>query len=100
MTELIDRLRFCACCPAPCRSAAPRVATMHPETATPSSLSLIALAVEAGELPLDDTVTRALQNTDIARHCVAACPYRHDIVSDIEAFLAISRTSADAVRGA
>ena len=73
---------------------------MQPETVTPSSLSLIALAVEAGELPLDDAVTRALQNTAIARHCTAACPYHHDIVSDIEAFLAMRRASAGAVRGA
>jgi hypothetical protein len=98
--ESRERLRFCAFCPAPCRSATPRDDTMQDETTTPSSLSLIVLAVEAGQLPLDDAVTGALRNTRIARHCTAACPYHHDIVSDIEAFLDLRGASRQAARGA
>lgn len=61
---------------------------MQDETGTPSSLSMIALAVAAGELPFDDAVLRALRNTSMARHCAAACPYGHDIVGIIDAFVA------------
>ena len=87
-----SRLKFCACCPAPCRSVVPEGVKLHDETGTPSSLSLIALAVMAGDLILDDSVRHALANNTAAKYCVAACTYGHDVVTDIGEWL---RTHGD-----
>jgi hypothetical protein len=84
-------LKFCACCPAPCRSAVGGEAALRDETGTPSSLAMIALAVIAGELPLDDGVRRALADTDAARRCIAACPYGHDAVAAVGRLPEITR---------
>jgi len=88
MMRVPEPLKFCACCPAPCRSALAPSNEVQDEAGTPSSLSMIALAVIAGELALDDGVQRALRRTNMARPCVAACPYGLDVITDIERLLA------------
>jgi Fe-S oxidoreductase len=85
-----DLFRFCACCPAPCRSAIPVVGARQAETATPSSLSLIALAVIEGRLSLTATTRETLQRTAEAHACVAACPYGLDVGTAIDEFVARS----------
>lgn len=82
-----DILTFCACCPAPCRSAIPPTVGAQSELETPSSLALIARAVLGGELPFDDQVEGALRNTLAARQAIAACTYGHDVVALIDGML-------------
>lgn len=84
MTNERDLLRFCACCPAPCRSAITIDGGGVPETQTPSSLALIALAVLEGRIAPDGQVLAILRRTGPARQCVAACPYGHDIATAVE----------------
>jgi hypothetical protein len=86
--SVAEPLKFCACCPAPCRSALAPGSEVQDETGMPSSLSMIALAVMAGELALDTSVQRALRRTSMARPCIAACPYGLDVIPDIEKLLA------------
>jgi hypothetical protein len=81
-------LRFCACCPNPCRRAMPADAPRQAETVTPSALALIALAVIDGHLPFNADARRVLQHTEQARACRAACPYDHDIAGTIDALVA------------
>lgn len=80
-------LTFCACCPAPCRSAIPPTVGGQSELETPSSLALIARAVLDGDLPFDDHVEGALRNTPAARHAIASCTYGHDVVALIDGVL-------------
>lgn len=83
-----ELLRFCACCPNPCRRAIPADAPVQVETQTPSALALIALAVIDGELPFDADARRVLRRTEQARLCRAACPYDHDIAGAIDTLVA------------
>lgn len=83
-----ELFRFCACCPSPCRSAIPAAGARQTETATPSSLALIALAVIEGRLSLEGTTRESLQRTAEAHECVVACPYGLDIASAIDEFVA------------
>lgn len=73
-------LTFCACCPAPCRSAIPPDVGGQSELETPSALALIARAALSGELPFDARTEFVLSNTAAARHAIAACAYGHDVV--------------------
>lgn len=82
-----ELFRFCACCPSPCRSAMPADAESQIQSETPSSLSLVALAVLEGELEFDAGTRNALLRTAGARACVAACPYGHDVASAITEFV-------------
>lgn len=84
---LRETLRFCACCPNPCRRAIPPDLPVQVETETPSALSMIALAVIDGQLGLDAGVRQALGRTAAARACKPACPYGYDIAHEIESML-------------
>ena len=64
---------FCACCPTPCRRAIPVDDAAQHEACTPSSLSMIALAVIDGHLAPDAATRAALARTDAARACRSAC---------------------------
>jgi hypothetical protein len=88
MTNCRDLLRFCACCPNPCRRAIPADAAQQVETRTPSALSLVALAVIDGALPLEADTRLVLQHTEQARLCRNACPYDHDIAGAIDELVA------------
>lgn len=85
--DLRATLRFCACCPNPCRRAIPAQLPAQRETDTPSALAMIALAVIDKQLTLDASVRRALSRTEAARACRAACPYGHDIAGAVETLL-------------
>ena len=79
MNDPVEVLRFCACCPAPCRSAIPAGIAVQAESATPTGLALITLAVLRDALPLDAGTRAALGQLEAARACATACPYGHDI---------------------
>jgi len=83
-----NMLRFCVCCPAPCRSAIPAHDSMQAESVTPTALAMIALAVMDDQLPFDAGTRAALARLSGARSCVAACPYGYDIASAIADFVA------------
>jgi hypothetical protein len=85
---------FCALCPTPCRRAMPADDAAQLESCTPSSLSMIALAVIDGHLDLDAGTRAALARTGPARACRAACPYGYDIAGAIDAFVAGACDSA------
>lgn len=82
--NLRETLRFCACCPNPCRRAIPADLPEQFETDTPSALSMIALAVLEGRLDPQPAVRRALARTSAARACRPACPYGYDIAGMLE----------------
>jgi hypothetical protein len=84
---LYATLKFCACCPAPCRSAIPPSDESYGEIQIPSSLALIALALLEGELPLDKRVEQTLRDTSATRHAVRSCAYGYDVVDLIESLL-------------
>ncbi|MBP6513707.1 MAG: hypothetical protein KA224_00895 [Steroidobacteraceae bacterium] len=88
MTDTRPLFRFCACCPAPCRSVLGTADELQHESRTPSSLSLIALAVIDGQLPWDGASRAALVRTEAAHACARACPYGHDVSAAIDAFVA------------
>ena len=79
---------FCACCPTPCRRAIPVDDAAQHEACTPSSLSMIALAVIDGHLAPDAATRAALARTGAARACRSACPYGYDVAGAVEAFAA------------
>ena len=79
---------FCACCPTPCRRAIPVDDAAQHEACTPSSLSMIALAVIDGHLAPDAATRVALARTGAARACRSACPYGYDVAGAVEAFAA------------
>ncbi|HPA88407.1 MAG TPA: hypothetical protein PLP74_06430 [Quisquiliibacterium sp.] len=79
---------YCACCPTPCRRAMPMDDAAQHEACTPSSLSMIALAVIDGQLAPDAATRAALARTAAARACRAACPYGFDVAGAVEAFAA------------
>lgn len=88
MTGATQILRFCACCPAPCRSALPSGDSSQTELSTPSGLAILVLAVAAGQLAPDTETRDRLHRLEPIRHCAAACPYGYDIASLIAAFVA------------
>lgn len=83
-----DLFRFCACCPSPCRSAIPATDLAQSQTATPSSLAMIALAVMDGQLHFDQATRDLLSRISQARLCAKACPYGYDVASAITVFTA------------
>lgn len=88
MNEARGVLRFCVCCPAPCRSAMPLQSATQAESTTPTALAMIALAVMDDQLPFDAGTRAALARLSGARDCAAACPYGYDIAAVIADFLA------------
>lgn len=81
-----DRENFvlCACCPCPCRRLIAAEAQEQIETATPSAMSMIALAVLDGAMDVDAAVRQAFGRTEVIRPCRAACPYDLDIAGAID----------------
>jgi len=79
-----EMLRFCACCPSPCRRAIPADHERQFESETPSALALIGLSLIDRHLDFDADVSEMLSHTDIARLCRVACPYDHDIAGAID----------------
>ena len=81
-----DRENFvlCACCPCPCRRLIAAEAQEQIETATPSAMSMIALAVLDGAMDVDAAVRQAFGRTAVIRPCRAACPYDLDIAGAID----------------
>ena len=90
-----ELLRFCACCPNPCRKALPAALVRQVESETPSALALIALAVIDGHLPYDLDAQAALSRTEAAHACRSACPYGYDIAGAVDGLNA--RLSAQGV---
>ncbi|TDP74505.1 hypothetical protein [Roseateles toxinivorans] len=79
-----ELMRFCACCPNPCRRDVPASLARQVESETPSALALIALAVIDGHLPYDADAQAALSRTEAAHACKAACPYGYDIAGAVD----------------
>jgi fumarate reductase (CoM/CoB) subunit B len=79
-----DMLRFCACCPNPCRRAIPANHERQVESETPSALALIGLSLIDGRMEFDADVNDMLSHTEMARLCRTACPYDHDIAGAID----------------
>lgn len=84
MTTDRENFVLCACCPCPCRRLISAEAQEQIETATPSALSMIALAVLDGAMDVDAAVRQAFGRTDVIRPCRAACPYDLDIAGAID----------------
>ena len=81
-----EMFRLCACCPCPCRRVIASDSQEQIETATPSAMSMIALAILDGALDFDSTVQRAFNRTEVIRPCKAVCPYGLDIADAIDKF--------------
>ena len=86
MTTDRDLFLLCACCPCPCRRVIASDAQEQIETATPSAMAMIALAVLDGALDFDLAAQRAFSRTEMIRPCKAACPYELDIAGAIDKF--------------
>ena len=98
MNDARQLMRFCACCPNPCRRAIPPDAARQVESETPSAMAMIALAVIDGQLPYDADVRDSLARTGVTRLCRAACPYDYDIAGAIEGLTAHLEASHAATR--
>jgi hypothetical protein len=84
MNQYREMLRFCACCPNPCRRAIPAEHARQVESETPSALALIGLSLIDKRLEFDPEVNDMLSRTEMTRLCRAACPYDHDIAGAID----------------
>jgi len=87
MSQARAVFRACVCCPNQCRSAMATADPLQIESATPSALSLIALAAINGELPHDRDLFAALGRSAAAQPCVALCPYGYDIPALVQELL-------------
>lgn len=96
MSDQTAALTLCMLCPSPCRRMWPADRKEQNEAITPSSLSLVAVMLERGEIALGDEVVEALGRTEMARTCRAGCPYDYDIAGYVQAVLeeAVLRTNA------
>lgn len=88
MTTERENFVLCACCPCPCRRVIAAQAQEQIETATPSAMSMIALAVLDGALDFDAAVRQAFSRTEVIRPCRAACPYDLDIAGAVDRLVA------------
>lgn len=84
MTTERENFMLCACCPCPCRRNIAVEGQEQIETATPSAMSLIALAVLDEAIDVDAAVRTAFGRTKAIRSCRAACPYDLDIAGAID----------------
>jgi len=87
MSQARAVFRACVCCPNQCRSAMDATDRQQIESATPSALSLIALAAIDGVLPHDGDLFAALGRSASAQACVALCPYGYDIPALVQELL-------------
>ena len=84
MSPLVQALRVCAFCPNTCREHWPADAPVQPESRTPSSLALLALAVAEGRWPVDDAVREALGRREMALVLRPHCSHGLDVPSLLE----------------
>lgn len=88
--ELIDQLSICAYCPNACRATYTSDRDPQIESQTPSALSLVALAVLKGQIPLDDDTRRTLARRGAARASRGHCVYGLDIPALLDEVLALA----------
>ena len=96
MNPLVQALRVCAFCPNTCREHWPAEAPVQPESRTPSSLALLALAVAEGRWPLDGDVRQALGQREMAIALRPHCSHKLDVLHLLDQVLDAQRAKASA----
>lgn len=88
--QIIDQLSICAYCPNACRATYTEDRTPQIESQTPSALSLLAVAVLKGEIPLDDATRHVLARRGAAQASRGHCVYGLDIPALLDEALALA----------